>query len=63
MTLTRRDLLKGGAALLASHSLARLPTAQLQGPIRMVVGFPPGGSGDLFARIIVGHCAKSSAFQ
>ena len=50
--ISRRALaLGGGAALLAAAT--RPAFAQLgRATTRLVVGFPPGGSGDLFARII-----------
>jgi tripartite-type tricarboxylate transporter receptor subunit TctC len=52
MSPTRRGLLAGAATLLAAH-LARPAYAQgRSGAVRLVVGFPPGGSGDLFARFL-----------
>lgn len=44
--LTRRILL--AAALLSATALARAQTS----PVRIVVGFPPGGSADVTARVI-----------
>ena len=50
----RRALVQGAAAALAGITLGITPaTAQpSDSPIRIAVGFPPGGSGDLFARIL-----------
>jgi tripartite-type tricarboxylate transporter receptor subunit TctC len=50
----RRHLLHGGAAALASTFLGLDLALAQQGdaPVKLAVGFPPGGSGDLFARIL-----------
>lgn len=50
----RRALLKGAAAL-ASVGLPGRARAQGGGPVKVIVGFPPGGSGDIFARIFTQH--------
>lgn len=50
MKITRRRTLQGSAGLLASF--ASLPAAQAQQVLKIMVGFPPGGSGDTFARLI-----------
>ncbi|MGB3072056.1 MAG: tripartite tricarboxylate transporter substrate binding protein [Ottowia sp.] len=51
LTMNRREALAGtvGAALAVASGCA---FAQNDRPLRMYVGFPPGGSGDLFARIL-----------
>ncbi len=46
MQLDRRRVIAGATALLAGAS-----TATAQSLIKMMVGFPPGGSGDLIARM------------
>jgi tripartite-type tricarboxylate transporter receptor subunit TctC len=52
MTLSRRAVLSlAGAPLLASVRVAAAQTYP-DGPVRVVVGFPAGGSVDIFARII-----------
>jgi tripartite-type tricarboxylate transporter receptor subunit TctC len=50
MQIVRRRLLAACAGTLAC--IARLPLAHAQQVLRMMVGFPPGGSGDTFARLI-----------
>jgi len=49
MMLDRRQFLQGSAALAAFGFTA---VQAQQGQVRMTVGFPPGGSGDIFARLI-----------
>lgn len=56
-TLSRRTLLASGAALLAGAGLpglctAQNATAQERPPLKIIVGFPPGGSADMLARAI-----------
>ena len=44
----------------SNHALAQNTTAAYpQRPIRVVVGFPPGGATDILARILSGHLASS----
>ncbi len=50
MAIRRRHLLQASIGLLAS--LAGLSPVRAQQVLRMVVGFPPGGAGDTFARLI-----------
>ena len=56
MTATRRGFLSGAAAVAAAPALGGTATAQSwpNQPIRWVVGFPSGGSGDIVARIMAG---------
>lgn len=49
MNISRRLVLQASAALAAS---AALPRAFAQQVLKITVGFPPGGSGDTFARLI-----------
>jgi tripartite-type tricarboxylate transporter receptor subunit TctC len=54
LLVRRRDVLRGAASVFAA-SLLPMSSARAQlgkTTTRLVVGFPPGGSGDLFARII-----------
>ena len=46
----RRTFIQGAAATLVGLGVGPL-AAQSSDPIKIAVGFPPGGSGDLFARI------------
>ena len=48
----RRALIRVGAAALSSAALGNLAAQSADSPIKIAVGFPPGGSGDLFARIL-----------
>ena len=48
----RRALIQMGAAALSSAALGNLAAQSTDSPIKIAVGFPPGGSGDLFARIL-----------
>jgi tripartite-type tricarboxylate transporter receptor subunit TctC len=53
--MKRRTLLQAGAAAIAAPALA--PTALAQpawptGPVRIIVGFPPGGGTDALARVV-----------
>ncbi len=47
--ITRRALAPAGAAMLSIPALAQ------SGAIRLIVGFPPGGSTDLVARLLAPH--------
>ncbi len=52
--LGRRQILRAAAAAVAGSALGMEPVAaqSSDSPLRIAVGFPPGGSGDLFARIL-----------
>ena len=51
--VSRRRFIKGAAAIAGAGLLIQPAAAQIGGsPIHLQVGFPPGGSGDLFARIL-----------
>lgn len=50
---SRRQVLHGAAATLLTSTFSGAAFAQpADVPIKLAVGFPPGGSGDLFARIL-----------
>jgi tripartite-type tricarboxylate transporter receptor subunit TctC len=48
----RRRLLSGSAAGLALGSGSQFAFAQDKVPLRIIVGFPPGGSADILARVV-----------
>jgi tripartite-type tricarboxylate transporter receptor subunit TctC len=50
--IARRSLLLASAAALAGAGWASGANAQAPTNVKLIVGFPPGGSGDLFARIM-----------
>jgi tripartite-type tricarboxylate transporter receptor subunit TctC len=53
VNVQRRTLLRASAAIAACTAAAAFPVAQAQERVlRIWVGFPPGGSGDTFARLI-----------
>jgi tripartite-type tricarboxylate transporter receptor subunit TctC len=51
---SRRQIMLGSAMVLANAAwgLSLAAAQSATGPIKIAVGFPPGGSGDLFARIL-----------
>ena len=62
MTRTRRDLLKGAAALGTTALFARTAFGQSQFPsrtVRIVVPFPAGATTDLLARLIASRLSES----
>lgn len=49
-----------GACIIATNTLAQSVVADYpQRPIRILVGFPPGGATDILARILAGHLGPS----
>ncbi|RGE46768.1 Twin-arginine translocation pathway signal [Comamonas testosteroni] len=52
MTQTRRQLLRATAGAAAASALAPLAWAQPGQPIKILVGFPPGGGSDAIARLL-----------
>ena len=53
-------VLAGAGISTATHTFAQGAAANYpQRPIRVVVGFPPGGATDILARILSGHLASS----
>ena len=60
MKPSRRGFLRLAAAGVAAPAVSRVATAQAwpSQPLRWVVGFPPGGSGDIVARIMATWLAE-----
>ncbi|HSW20246.1 MAG TPA: tripartite tricarboxylate transporter substrate binding protein [Ramlibacter sp.] len=50
--LSRRHVIQAAAGLASSAALGPAFAQMGDSPIKLAVGFPPGGSGDLFARIL-----------
>ena len=59
MSLGRRTLLQGTAALAALPMLARAQPAWPARPVRIVVPFPPGGTTDFVGRLVGTELAKA----
>jgi tripartite-type tricarboxylate transporter receptor subunit TctC len=59
MSLGRRTLLQGTAALAALPMLARAQAVWPARPVRIVVPFPPGGTTDFVARLVGTELAKA----
>jgi len=58
--VTIAALVLAGAGITATQTLAQGTAADYpQRPIRVLVGFPPGGATDILARIMAGHLAPS----
>ena len=51
-TLNRRTALQASVAALCGAAWGQVTAQSTDSPIKIAVGFPPGGSGDLFARIL-----------
>jgi len=60
MTPSRRRFIRWTAATIAAPAVSRVAAAQSwpSQPLRWVVGFPPGGSGDIVARIMAAWLAE-----
>src|SRR5262250_2055132 len=54
MQLVRREFLRLAAATVAAPALSRSAWGQTypSRPVRIIVGFPPGGAADILARLI-----------
>lgn len=52
VALNRRRVIGGAVAAGITLGVGRATAQSSESPMRMVIGFPPGGSGDLFGRIV-----------
>ena len=62
-SIGRRKIILGGAMALANATigLSHVAAQSSDGPMKIAGGFPPGGSGDLFARSLADGLREEQA--